>query len=108
MWVVTKEGWIVIGVVALVGLLGLVLLLQPKEQPTQSVASAQPVAPLVQTVVVPPPVDVRPGSVIRPVTAIDGIIYADEYAHSTEATGFEIHWSNDAHTLRVGLISPGL
>jgi len=42
-----------------------------------------------------------------PVTAIDGVIYAGEYAHNTEANGFEIHGANDARTLRVGLISPG-
>ena len=41
-----------------------------------------------------------------PRAAIDGIIYAGEYAHNTSAAGFEIHWTNDAHTLRVGLISP--
>lgn len=42
-----------------------------------------------------------------PVIAVDGVIYAGEYAHSTEAGGFQIHWWNDASFLRVGVISPG-
>jgi hypothetical protein len=42
-----------------------------------------------------------------PVIAVDGVIYAGEYAHSAEAGGFQIHWWNDASFLRVGVISPG-
>jgi hypothetical protein len=107
MWILTKEGLIVIGIVAALGIVGVVLLLQPKAPvqalPTAPVVASQPAA-------IPPPADViAPSSPAPelPVTAIDGVIYAGEYAHSTEANGFEIHWANDARTLRVGLISPG-
>jgi hypothetical protein len=110
MWVVTKEAWIIIGVVALVGVLGMAFLLQPKVPPAAPVATSPTANPLVQTVVVPRPAEVAvsPASQGMPTTAIDGVIYGGEYAHSTEAAGFEIHWSSDARTLRVGLISPGL
>jgi hypothetical protein len=119
MWIVSKEGLIVIGVVAVLGIIGLVLLLQPARPtvaraPAQVVAS-QPAAAAVPAATVPatPTQPVAaipatpPAAASAPVTAIDGIIYAGEYAHSTEAAGFEIDWSNDAQTLRVGLISPG-
>ena len=39
--------------------------------------------------------------------AIDGIVFDGEYAHRTNAGGFEVHWSNDINYLRVGLVSPG-
>ena len=119
MWIISKEGLIVIGVVAVLGIIGLVLLLQPArptvaQAPAQVVAS-QPatVAPPAATVPATPAQPVAavpatpPAAAAAPVTAIDGIIYAGEYAHSTEAAGFEIDWSNDEQTLRVGLISPG-
>src|SRR5512137_2922751 len=128
MWIISKEGLIVIGVVAVLGIIGLVLLLQPARPlvapaPAQTVASPQlapaaPPAAIVPSTPVPPvaiapttaeatPAVTPPATTFAPVTAIDGVIYAGEYAHSTEAAGFEIHWSNDAQTLRVGLISPG-
>ncbi len=119
MWIISKEGLIVIGVVAVLGIIGLVLLLQPArptvaQAPAQVVAS-QPATAAVPAAIVPAtpaqPVAAAPATppaaAAAPVTAIDGIIYAGEYAHSTEAAGFEIDWSNDAQTLRVGLISPG-
>ncbi len=54
------------------------------------------------------PAETPPASPAIPVAAaIDGVIYEGEYAHSTEAGGFQIHWSNDASFLRIGLISPG-
>jgi hypothetical protein len=120
MWIVSKEGLIVIGVVAVLGILGLVFLLQPARPPMVQAPTA-PVAALPVTTTPPvaavpqvPPPAVVPQPVVAPapsrpgpVTAVDGIIYAGEYAHSTEAAGFEIHWSNDARLLRVGLISPG-
>ncbi len=119
MWIVSKEGLIVIGVVAILGILGLVFLLQPSrplvaQAPTtpalaQPVATTPPAAAVPQVpppAVAPQPVVVPAPSLAGPVTAIDGVIYAGEYAHSTEAAGFEIHWSNDARLLRVGLISP--
>jgi hypothetical protein len=119
MWIISKEGLIVIGVVAVLGIIGLVLLLQPA-RPTVAQAPAQVVASQPATAAVPaatvPATPAQPVAAVpatppaaaaTPVTAIDGIIYAGEYAHSTEAAGFEIDWSNDAQTLRVGLISPG-
>jgi hypothetical protein len=109
MWILTKEGLIVIVIVAVLGIVGLVLVLQPKG-PVQAVAAAAPVVAF-QPAVVPLPTEVATPSVpalALPVSAIDGVIYAGEYAHRTEANGFEIHWSNDARTLRVGLISPGM
>lgn len=39
--------------------------------------------------------------------AIDGVVFAGEYGHRTDAGGFEVHWSNDVNYLRVGLVSPG-
>jgi len=39
--------------------------------------------------------------------SIDGAIGASEYAHSTQIAGVEVHWSNDATYLRVGLVAPG-
>ncbi len=111
MWVVTDEGLIIIGIVVLLGIVGLVFLLQPDAPPATPVPTPQAAAPLVQTIVVPPPAATatQPAAPRAPITAIDGVIYAGEYAHSTqaEANGFEIHWSSDAQTLRVGLISPG-
>jgi hypothetical protein len=44
--------------------------------------------------------------VVVPV-AIDGVVFSGEYAHRTDAGGFEVHWSNDLNYLRVGLVSPG-
>ena len=56
------------------------------------------------------PVEV-PGIFIEPVVvipvAIDGVVFPGEYAHRTDAGGFEVHWSNDINFLRVGLVSPG-
>ncbi len=52
-----------------------------------------------------------PGIPIEPVAvvpvAIDGAVFPGEYAHRTDAGGFEVHWSNDINYLRVGLVSPG-
>ena len=120
MWIVSKEGLIVIGVMAVLGIIGLVLLLQPTrplviQAPARTVASPQPVT-AAQPASMAPATPAQPVATVlttpsaatsTPVTAIDGVIYAGEYAHSTEAAGFEIDWSNDAQTLRVGLISPG-
>jgi len=39
--------------------------------------------------------------------AIDGVVFAGEYPHRTEAGGFQVHWKSDMNTLRVGLVSPG-
>jgi len=127
MWVISKEGLIVLGTVAVLGILGIVLLLLPPRQtvtpapaPTTPAASttpvvvnppvtpapAQPVPTAPAASAAPLPVAVPVTTTVVPSVAIDGIIYAGEYAHSTQATGFEIHWTNDARTLRVGLISP--
>ncbi len=53
--------------------------------------------------------DVTPEEVTARVTgySIDGVIGATEYAHHSEVAGVEIHWSNDATYLRMGLVAPG-
>jgi len=129
MWIISKEGLIVLGVVAALAALGLVLvLLPPRDEaplPPASVTPAPattspapipvpaPVPPVVPVPSAPPAMTPAPVAITPvlpasgPRAAIDGIIYAGEYAHNTSAAGFEIHWTNDAHTLRVGLISPG-
>jgi hypothetical protein len=38
---------------------------------------------------------------------IDGTISSGEYAHETTVAGVDVYYSNDASTLRVGLVSPG-
>lgn len=52
-----------------------------------------------------------PGIPIEPVAvvpgAIDGVVFPGEYAHRTDAGGFEVHWSNDINLRRIGLVSPG-
>jgi len=40
------------------------------------------------------------------VYSIDGIIGPDEYAHRMTVAGVEVHWVNDAETLRMGLDAP--
>ncbi|MGD9676338.1 MAG: DOMON domain-containing protein [Candidatus Bipolaricaulia bacterium] len=70
-------------------------------------ATSQPASSFVQVV---EPAETQPLPVPAggsPIVAIDGVIYADEYAHWTEAGGFQVHWSNDASFLRMGVISPG-
>ena len=124
MWIISKEGLIVLGVIAVLGVVGVVLLLTSPRTPVPAPAVVTaPVAasPHVPPVSVPTP-PVVPASPVPaspvpapapalpapgPVEAIDGIIYAGEYAHNTQAAGFAIHWTSDAQTLRVGLISPG-
>lgn len=143
MWIVSKEGLIVLGVLAALAVLGVVLLLVPPRDAAPSSptpVAATTTAPVPPTPPVPPAAPALPPAVppqaptpatvsatptpvaaapvppappsssgaVGPSTAVDGIIYAGEYSHNTRAAGFEIHWSNDAHTLRVGLISPGL
>ena len=39
--------------------------------------------------------------------AIDGTIVFGEYSHETTIAGVDVHWTNDAEHLRVGLVSPG-
>ena len=65
-------------------------------------------APAVETVPeesIDGPVPAEPPGVVP--VAIDGMVFPGEYAHRTDAGGFEVHWSNDANYLRVGLVSPG-
>ncbi len=117
MWVISKEGLIIIGVVAILGVVGLVLLLQPGRPstvtPDTAATTASTTVPAPATSPALPPIapthETTPAtSASVPVAAIDGVIYGGEYAHSTEAAGFYIYWSNDATVLRVGLVSPGL
>ncbi len=73
-------------------------------------AEAAPVVETVEMVEPEEPTEV-PGIPIEPVAvvpvAIDGVVFSGEYAHRTDADGFEVHWSNDINYLRVGLVSPG-
>lgn len=39
--------------------------------------------------------------------SIDGTIVPGEYAHEMTVAGVDVYWSNDAHRLRMGLVSPG-
>jgi len=112
MWVVSKEGLIVVGAVLILGIVGLVLLLgSPARSPSERPAPLPAPTPAAQSAAAVPVRPSPPPAVATastgPTRAIDGVIYAGEYAHNTEAEGFAIHWSNDARTLRVGLISPG-
>jgi len=75
-------------------------------QPQAASPQPAPASSFVQ-VVEPTELQPLPNPGGPPVIAVDGVIYAGEYAHSTEAGGFEIHWWNDASFLRVGVISPG-
>ncbi len=69
----------------------------PGEEPAEQVESDEP------TVV--PELPIEPPAVVP--VAIDGVVFSGEYAHRTDAGGFEVHWSNDINYLRVGLVSPG-
>lgn len=51
-----------------------------------------------------PAVEEVPGPAVG--YSIDGTIAEAEYAHSTEIAGVEVHWSNDATYLRIGLRAP--
>ena len=52
-----------------------------------------------------PELPIEPAAVVP--VEIDGVVFSGEYAHRTDAGGFEVHWSNDLNYLRVGLVSPG-
>lgn len=39
--------------------------------------------------------------------SIDGTIVSGEYAHEMTVAGVDVYWTNDAHRLRMGLVSPG-
>jgi hypothetical protein len=43
-----------------------------------------------------------------PPSPVDGVIEQGEYPHSVEIAGVTVYWGNDAETLRMGLVSPGL
>ncbi len=80
----------------------------PPATVVQAPAAATAQAPAAVATSLVQPVEAPPASPpIPPTVAVDGVISEGEYAHSTEAGGFQIHWSNDASFLRVGLISPG-
>jgi hypothetical protein len=120
--VVSKEDLILIGIIAVLVVFGLFVVFQPRP-PAVAEAEVSPQAALPAVVVevpAPPPVVAETPTPIPvltpqttvsaptiPVVAIDGVIYADEYAHTTSAGGFQICWSNDDETLRIGLVSPG-
>lgn len=66
----------------------------------------------IQTPIVPesgdePLVLEEPTAPANPRYSIDGTIVAGEYAHEMTVAGVDVYWSNDAHQLRMGLVSPG-
>ncbi len=71
--------------------------MQPEPEVEETPPAEEPVAV--------PEVPAEPPAVIP--EAIDGIVFPGEYAHWTDAGGFEVHWTNDLNYLRVGLVSPG-
>lgn len=111
MWSVSKEGFILLAAVAALAVLGLALWIFSPDPPPIApevapvVAPASEAAEVTPVVVQPAPAAASPEPDLAP--AIDGIIQPGEYAHQTESTGFEIHWSNDQRVLRMGLVSPG-
>ncbi len=115
MWIVTKEDLILIGVILAIGVVAVLALLQPRPDPVPVVVQPpaqvltkpeEPTAEQTPAIAIQQP---RPEPAPGPSAAasLDGMIVAGEYAHQTEAGGFEVYWSNDAWNLRVGLMSPG-
>ncbi len=93
-------------------------LIFPEQITTEAPLDLEPSGPAEVAPVVEPVEEVEPeeptevpGIPIEPVAvvpvAIDGVVFSGEYAHRTDAGGFEVHWSNDINYLRVGLVSPG-
>jgi hypothetical protein len=82
----------------------------PLDLEASAPSAAAPVAEPEEEIEPEEPTEV-PGIPIEPVAvvpvAIDGVVFPGEYAHRTDAGGFEVHWSNDINYLRVGLVSPG-
>jgi hypothetical protein len=82
----------------------------PLDLEASAPSAAAPVAEPEEEIEPEEPTEV-PGIPIEPVAvvpvAIDGVVFPGEYAHGTDAGGFEVHWSNDINYLRVGLVSPG-
>jgi hypothetical protein len=118
--IISKEDLILVGIIAVAVVVGLVLAFQPRPvtgtgsvavAPTSPSAAAAPQATSQgASDEATAQVDARTAAVevpSGPIVAVDGVIYADEYAHITSAGGFEICWSNDDTYLRVGLVSPG-
>ncbi len=126
MWAIDRSTLIILGVVlAVAAVLGLLALL-PSPTPSAPVETASPegattfLAPTPEPAVVaepePEPVPAAvatptpaPAAPVEPVSwtpIVDGVIHTGEYAHSMEAGGFRVYWSNDANVLRIGLSSP--
>jgi len=53
------------------------------------------------------PIVETPAIVATPGYSIDGTIVPGEYAHKMTIAGVDVYWTNDAHRLRMGLVSPG-
>ena len=53
------------------------------------------------------PVIEKPAIVAATGYSIDGTIVSGEYAHEMTVAGVDVYWTNDAHHLRMGLVSPG-
>lgn len=111
MWSVSKEGFILLAAIAALAVIGLALWIFSPDPPPVAPEVAPVVAPPAEaTAVAPLPVQPAPDTATAeppPAPAVDGVLQPGEYAHQTESTGFEIHWSNDLRVLRIGLVSPG-
>lgn len=115
--------YILIGVSVIAALAVLMLIAPPVDELEVVDDTQAAVEPL--TVEEPPPVvsepvveveteEEIPVPVVEPPTVslpadylIDGVIVAGEFAHMTTIAGVDVHWTNDEHRLRVGLVAPG-
>ncbi|MBU1048904.1 hypothetical protein KKG90_02655 [Candidatus Bipolaricaulota bacterium] len=125
MWAIDRSDLVLLGIaVGIVALLGLTLLLGSPRQPepvtlpspSQEVAQIAPTAATPDPVMVvvqpepqpaPQPMPASPVQDVPSTPIVDGIIQTGEYAHSMEAGGFRVYWTNDDVLLRMGLFSPG-
>jgi len=122
-----KTWWVVIGILAAGAVVLLLLpLLVPGGESAPAVADIESapaiVAPGVEVDSRPDVEDEEPAAQTDPAPetatvedeprlpmtySIDGTITVDEYRHSAEIAGVEVHWANDATYLRIGLVAPG-
>jgi len=75
------------------------------EEEVSEVAAAADDSPAVPEVT--EPVAQEPSPVAEVGFLIDGTITSGEYADQTALAGVDVYWTNDAQSLRVGLVSPG-
>jgi len=104
------SGTFLIGAGVMLVLMVVAALLFPEQITTEAPLELEPAVSVAsdESSVVEPPEELtyeEPVALIP--IAIDGVVFSGEYAHRTDAGGFEVHWSNDINFLRVGLVSPG-